>query len=274
MGTTWVFLCLAMMQTEGRLNPDFVSVPDAMFNTFRVVSGQVREYRMMTHQGEVLLWLALFLLPLLFGWLTSDVAKDLLRSASVRLGRAIQRAQARDAYRGLIMFAKTPKRIIDWILRKQKGTKGPLIFLNWNERAEHMVNELRKDGKFADRRIIVVLPDASPLRSSAKIVGVDVVDGDPAARLTMERAGIVGAAAVTIVSSWSPADPHDRRRRLDPDAADTKTMLAILTIRSLCEEMHRTSVLQITAEIRLSRFEQEVKNAAHSEIMELTCLPV
>jgi TRAP-type uncharacterized transport system substrate-binding protein len=270
LGALWFILSVAMMRVEGTLNPDFVG-RKALWNTLPTIVGQRRD-PLMTRQGEVLRWLGLFLFPVIMGWLFSDVIKDLLRRASARLALVIETGRARDMHRPLIALARLPLRFIDWMLRRP-DRNGAVIFLNWNDRAEHMISELRHSAEFADRRVIVVQAEGSQLHPSADL-RVTIVDGDPTARPTMERAEVGAAASVTILSSWPPADPEDRRRKLDPDAADTKTVLAILTIRSLCEELRRSRVLPITAEIQLARTQEAARSAARGGKLDINCLPV
>jgi hypothetical protein len=56
--------------------------------------------------------------------------------------------------------------------------------------------------------------------------------------------------------------------------ADAKTILAILTIRTLCEEAHRTRTLPINAEIRLTRNQDSAQGVGHDATVAVTCLPV
>ena len=90
----------------------------------------------------------------------------------------------------------------------------------------------------------------------------------------MEKAGVLDASAVTIVSAWTPADPWDRRRNVDPEYADAKTLLALLAIRALCEDGNRSRALPVTAEIRLARNQQEARNAVQGGKLMLTCVAV
>jgi hypothetical protein len=78
---------------------------------------------------------------------------------------------------------------------------------------------------------------------------------------------------VTIVSNWVSADAGDRRRHVDPEYADSKTLLAILSIRALCEDRNRSAVLPIRAEIQLARNQQEALNAVQGGPLTLTVLP-
>jgi hypothetical protein len=75
------------------------------------------------------------------------------------------------------------------------------------------------------------------------------------------------------VSNWIPSDLNDRRRHVDPEYADSKTILTILAIRALCEDRNRSSVLPIRAEIQLARNQQEARNAVQGGPLTLTVLP-
>jgi len=273
LGAIWLVLSLAMMQAEGTVNPDFSNPVDSLLHTFRLVSGQPGQSRLMTRQGEVWRWVGLFCFPVVCGWLLSDVIKGLLRRASVRLARVIRRAQARDAHRVLIALAKAPKRLIDWMLRRTVPAGGAIVFLNWDDRAASMLDEMKDEPVFANRPIVIVQSAASERAPDLGIQNVRVLEGDPAARRTLEEAGIADAAAVTIVSKWTPRNRRDRRRSLDPDAADTKTLLAISTIRAICEDRNRTRALPVTAEIVLARNQDAARSAAEGGKVEVTCMP-
>jgi TRAP-type uncharacterized transport system substrate-binding protein len=270
----WILVSLQMMQVEGRLNPAFATFGDSLLNTLGLVT-RLREYPLMTQEGEIWRWLGLFLFPVILGWLFSDVIKDLFRRSAIRLARAIQRGQWHDAYQVLVDLATLPKRLLKATFGKpSRQPKGPLVFLNWNSRAAQMAQALRQDTASVDQPIIVVRAGGSGLTPADDLLNVSIVDGDPAARETMERAGIVNASEITILSAWAPTDPRDRRRRVDPEVADTKTIRAILAIRALCEDRSRSRPLPIKAEIRLTRNEEEARHAADGERVTVTCLAV
>jgi TRAP-type uncharacterized transport system substrate-binding protein len=267
----WILLSLAMKQVEGRLNPEFATLTNSLLNTLGIVT-RLGEHQLMTREGEIWRWLGLFLFPVILGWLFSDVVKELFRVSAAKLARVIERSQARDAYAALVDLAIAPKRLFERIVGNASRQDGPLVFLNWNNRAERIASDFLEDAASAHQRIVVVLPDGSEPTPGTDRCGIRVVTGDPTARETMEKAGIADASAVTIVSAWAPADPHDRRKTLDPDAADTKTILAILAIRVLCEDRNRSRPLPITAEIRLARNREEARHAVQGGKLSLTCL--
>jgi voltage-gated potassium channel Kch len=267
----WVLLSLAMMRAEGRINPSFSTVSEAFASTFGVVT-RFRDIPLMTPEGEIWRWLGLLVFPVILGWLFSDVLKDCFRLAAAKLAKFIQNAQARDAHVLLVAIASRLRRSAEWIAGKPRA-RGALVFLNWNGRAEQIAGELQEDPALADRPIVIVEPGGAPSRLGDRFACATVVVGDPATRAAMERAGILEASAVTIVSNWIPADPGDRRRHVDPEYADSKTLLTILAIRALCEDRNRSTVLPIRAEIQLARNQQEATSAAQGGPLALTVLP-
>jgi len=267
----WVLLSLAMMRAEGRINPSFSTVSESFVSTFGVVT-RFRDIPLMTPEGEIWRWLGLLVFPVILGWLFSDVLKDFFRLAAARLARFIQSAQARDAHVLLVAVARRLRRSAEWIAGKPRP-RGALVFLNWSGRAEQIAGELQEDPALAGRQIVVVQPGGAQSRICDRFAGATVVAGDPTTRAAMEKAGIHEASAVTIVSNWISADPTDRRRRVDPEYADSKTLLTILAIRALCEDRNRSAALPIRAEIQLARNQQEAISAVQGGPLVLTVLP-
>ena len=63
LGAVWFLLSLVMMQVEGRLNPDFLTLSDSLMTTLGVVTGRLRDYQLMTPEAEIWSWLGLFVFP-------------------------------------------------------------------------------------------------------------------------------------------------------------------------------------------------------------------
>ena len=272
----WLLLSLAMMQAEGHLNPKFRTVGASFQHTFEIVA-KLSDDRLMTSEGEIWRWLGLLLFPIILGWLFSDVIKEAFRLSAVKLARLIRCAQVRHAPGAFIAVAKCLQRAILGLIGNQPAMPGSLVFLNWNCRARQLASELQNDDGPPNGQVVVVRPSgSSPQNDDAAgdVRDVRFVDGDPASRAAMEKAGVLDASAVTIVSAWAPADPRDRRRNVDPEYADAKTLLALLAIRALCEDGNRSRTLPITAEIRLARNQQEAKNAVQGGKLTLTCVAV
>ena len=269
----WLLLSLAMMRAEGHLNPKFRTLGASFHHTFQIVA-RMSDDRLMTPEGEIWRWLGLLLFPIILGWLFSDVIKDAFKLSAVKLARLIRCAQVRQAPVAFITIAKCAQRIIKGFIGGQPAMPGSLVFLNWNCRAQQMASELRNGDGWPNGDVVAVRPPGSGLQNAEAAGDVRFVDGDPASRAAMEKAGVLDASAVTIVSAWAPADPRDRRRNVDPEYADAKTLLALLAIRALCEDGNRSRELPITAEIRLARNQQEAKNAVQGGKLTLTCVAV
>jgi len=269
----WLMLSLAMMRAEGHLNPKFRTLGASFRHTFQIVA-RMSDDRLMTPEGEIWRWLGLLLFPIILGWLFSDVIKEAFRLSAVKLAHLIRSAQVRQAPSAFITIARCVQRIIRGFIGGSPASPGSLVFLNWNCRAEQMANAMRNDDRLPSGQVVVVGPSGSGPQNGGAAGDVRFVEGDPASRAAMEKAGVLDASAVTIVSAWAPADPLDRRRRVDPEYADAKTLLALLAIRALCEDGDRSRVLPITAEIRLARNHQEAKNAVQGGKLALTCVPI
>jgi len=269
----WLMLSLAMMRAEGHLNPKFRTLGASFRHTFQIVA-RMSDDRLMTPEGEIWRWLGLLLFPIILGWLFSDVIKEAFRLSAVKLAHLIRSAQVRQAPSAFITIARCVQRIIRGFIGGSPASPGSLVFLNWNWRAEQMANAMRNDDRLPSGQVVVVGPSGSGPQNGGAAGDVRFVEGDPASRAAMEKAGVLDASAVTIVSAWAPADPLDRRRRVDPEYADAKTLLALLAIRALCEDGDRSRVLPITAEIRLARNHQEAKNAVQGGKLALTCVPI
>jgi len=269
----WLMLSLAMMRAEGHLNPKFRTLGASFRHTFQIVA-RMSDDRLMTPEGEIWRWLGLLLFPIILGWLFSDVIKEAFRLSAVKLAHLIRSAQVRQAPSAVITTARCLQRIIRGLIGGSPASPGSLVFLNWNCRAEQIANALRNDDRLPSGPVVVVGPPGSGPQNGGAAGDVRFVEGDPASRAAMEKAGVLDANAVTIVSAWAPSDPLDRRRRVDPEYADAKTLLALLAIRALCEDGDRSRVLPITAEIRLARNHQEAKNAVQGGKLALTCVAV
>jgi TRAP-type uncharacterized transport system substrate-binding protein len=274
LGAISVLTGFALMRTEGRLNPEFSTLSSSIWNTLRFVLGLNRDYQLMTREGEVFLWVGLLLFPMVLGWLTSDVIKASLRDTSASLGQKISYGRPSDAIRFLQKALGLPGILWSWIAGRPTDGDGPIVFVNWNEHSEEMANEIRENSELSGREIVVLQSSHSQARPSKKLRGVNVLNGDPLCRQDIRNAGISQAAFVAIFSSWPPGEPKDRRQSLDPDTADTKTIRAILTIGSLCDELNRQDVLPVKAQIHLSRNRNEASSATTTGRLEVTCLEV
>jgi TRAP-type uncharacterized transport system substrate-binding protein len=106
----WCGFAFKLKEAEGRFNPNFETTATSMRTMLLYIVGSFRDRRPVTRQGENLIAWALFVIPLVFGWLTSDIIREGVRKLSHWLAGAISRAGARSAAGWLSSVARTLKR--------------------------------------------------------------------------------------------------------------------------------------------------------------------
>jgi len=89
MASLWFAFSWGMVLAEGQFNPDFESVFTSMRKMLGYVSGWSGGKETITPQGRTLLYLAVFAVPLVFGWLTSDVIHRGVEKAASWLSEAV-----------------------------------------------------------------------------------------------------------------------------------------------------------------------------------------
>jgi len=133
-----------------------------------------------------------------------------------------------------------------WIVRDH--TK-PIVIINWDSRVLERISRLRQSDHTPERPAVIVSSAVPAPALSNGSRNIRVVEGEGTVEECLEMARVQKARSVTIFSSWRPADPRDRRKHLDADGADTKTILAILQIRHLSRHRSNGRGVPITAEI-------------------------
>jgi TRAP-type uncharacterized transport system substrate-binding protein len=106
----WGGFAFKLKEAEGRFNPNFETTATSMRTMLSYVVGSFRDRKPVTRQGENLIAWALFVIPLVFGWLTSDIIKEGVRKLSHWLAGAIARIGARTASGLLLSIARWLKR--------------------------------------------------------------------------------------------------------------------------------------------------------------------
>jgi len=106
----WGGFAFKLKEAEGRFNPNFSTTATSMRTMFFYVIGSFRDRKPVTRQGENLVAWALFVIPLVFGWLTSDIIKEAVRKLSHWLAAVISRMGARTAAGWLLSIAHARKR--------------------------------------------------------------------------------------------------------------------------------------------------------------------
>jgi uncharacterized protein len=155
----------------------------------------------------------------------------------------------------------------------QKDITGHIVIVNWDGRGREIVRQLRKAPGSAERAVVVLTPARVDFSDDDCLGDVIGVVGDSTQGQCLEKARIAFAHSVTILSAWEPSDQHDRRRFVDRDVADTKTIQTLRAIRDLCAGQELPPRLAATAEIRSSSNRREAEHAAGDIIqLEVVCV--
>lgn len=136
--------------------------------------------------------------------------------------------------------------------RRRIRTRSRQIVLNWQGRDEERLKALiRGDAK--ESSVLIVAPRKPIDPPTTQGLAIEFLEGDPRSREVLEKAHVRAAESVTILASWLPDDPNDRRRNLDSDVADSFTIMTILAIRTLCQLERSSRWVPITAELLSSQ---------------------
>jgi len=114
--------------------------------------------------------------------------------------------------------------------------------------------------------LLVVTPIPPSEAPGCGGASIEFLAGDPRSRETLEQAQIASAKSVTILASWLPSEIADRRKRIDPDVADSFTIMAILEVRALCQGDDIYSWVPITAELRSPKNTEAAMHAGRANI--------
>jgi TRAP transporter TAXI family solute receptor len=166
-------------------------------------------------------------------------------------------------------------RLANWMqgrLGMPKELNGHIVIINWDVRTSEMIRQLLSFAHGVTRPIVLVSQFDVMFPSGREFESVICIMGDPTGKPCLEKARVQHAHSVTILSAWQPADPTDRRRKLDADTADSKTIMTILKIRSLCAELSVPTDVPISAEIRTIKNRAEAEEAGRGGEVEIVCL--
>ena len=94
----WLAFSFGMVTVEGQFNPDFQTVFTSMRKMLAYISGWSGGKDTVTPQGRTILYFAVFAVPLVFGWLTSDVIHDGLKKAANGLSNLLKESPEKKFY--------------------------------------------------------------------------------------------------------------------------------------------------------------------------------
>lgn len=235
---------------ERRVNENFNSFWKSALSVIVYVARGFQTRAPLTRGGEVVAALVILFGAALIAWLTAELATHFVKDELLKVFN-------------MVMGRK-------WM---PKDLKDHIVIVNWDPRASEIVKQLHGPD-FAKKRPIVVISETELKLSSeqAEFPKVFPVTGDPTTKESLLKARVHHAHSVTILSTWPCTDPADRRRMFEGGGADSKTVICILAIRTLCQEQSPPANVPITAEIRSSKSADAVRNAGRGADIEIICV--
>ncbi len=250
----WIIGSLGLYVSEGDVNEHFDSYLKSAWSMLVYVAGGFQARVPITRSGEVVAVLATALGVAIIAWVAGEFATRIVKGIIGTIETKVGTIAA--TLDDLALFLKGEK--------KMRDLKGHIVIVNWDNRAEKMVSQLHTGT--AEERPILVISETGVKFPEDPVFdrGVDEIVGDPTTKRTLARASVQHAHSITILSSWTPGDPFERRK-LEPELADAKTITTILAARAL------TAEVPITAEIKSPKNVESARTAGGNRNIEIVC---
>jgi hypothetical protein len=252
-GLLFVWLCLSfgLFYYEHNVNENFADIRGSMWSVLVYISGGFQTRAPITSGGEKVAVVGVIVGVAFVAWLIADLTGKFVHSKlklveqllqHLLLGRSMVPASMRDHF----------------------------VIINWDYRTQRMIQQLHSPDH--SHRVPIVVVTGKPMRfpDTPEFEGCFNVSGDMSGVEVLERAGARVAHSVTILSSWIDPDAEHEGKLLGAEAADMKTVLAILAVRNLSGRDVATRV-PITAEMKALRNVEGAKNAGRGGPTEVVC---
>jgi TRAP transporter TAXI family solute receptor len=219
----WLLAAAGLWFFEHRYNPYFETYGKSCWSMLSYVAGRFEGRMPMTPQGEFLSVVSVIFGVGLVAWFTAELSGRLVKGELGVFSRILER-------RNSMLHLLSDHTVI----------------FNWDSRVPQIIKQIRqKHAKPGCPPSVLVTPTEVHLPDEIAEFVIPLVGNSLDVEL-LEKARIAHAQSVVILSNWKSADANERRR-LDADAADSKTMMTIMAIRNL----HGANThVRIVAEIR------------------------
>jgi len=228
LASVWVVSSAGLYYYEHNFNENFSTYAKSLWSMLVYISGGFQSRSPLTSNGQVVSVFAIIIGVGVACWFTAELA-----------GR----------------FVRSKIEIIERLLRKNMlphDLKDHIVVINWDYRVHAMVRQLHDSETSLKRRIVLLSAEAKVAANTVDHDHFYTLESDPTDSEVLKKARVQFAHSVTIVSSWCNTEPSDRRKLLDPDTCDAKTIMCVLAIRALCAEFKMKQV-PITAEIKSAK---------------------
>ena len=231
---------LGMYYFERHVNEHFSTLFGSAWSIVVYISGGFQSRAPLTRGGETVATLIVVLGVALAGWVTAELAAHLLKR---EIGKVLQYITGRRLMPGSI--------------------QDHIIIFNWDHRAAAIIRQLHGED-FAVRLPIVVMSGTKfELPSDPEFERVIPHIGEINEAL-LRRACVNKARSITILSTWNFTDHDGMRMHMEPDVADSRTVMLMLLVRGL-------SAAPITAEIIASKNVPAARFAGQGGPLEVVC---
>jgi TRAP transporter TAXI family solute receptor len=216
---------------EQHVNENFATVPKAIWSVLVYLSGGFQSRAPLTRAGEAVAVSIIVIGVGVFAWFIAHFASRLITS---RLTAVIK-----DIFSGRHSV--------------HSDMKDHIIIVNWDERVENMIRQIRNPDVLDKRAIVVICQKENcKFPDDPEFDQCYMVIGDARERQILKKACAMAAHSVTITSAWHGGSPSEHSPSLASDAADSKTILTIVALRGMAADLKddpKATKLHITAEI-------------------------
>ena len=205
----WLSAAAGLWFFEHRYNPYFETYGKSCWSMLSYVAGRFEGRMPMTPQGEFLSVVSVIFGVGLVAWFTAELSGRLVKGELGVFSRILER-------RNSMLHLLSDHTVI----------------FNWDARVPQIIKQVR-------RRYAKTVCPPSVLVTATEVHLPDEISefvipliGNSLDVELLKKARVSHAQSVVILSNWRSADANERRR-LDADAADSKTMMTIMAIRNL-----------------------------------------
>lgn len=218
----WLLAAAGLWFFEHPYNPYFETYAKSCWSMLSYVAGRSEGRLPMTPQGEFLSMISFIFGAGLVAWFTAELSSRLVKGELGVVSRLLERRNS-----------------------MLQQLRDHMVIFNWDERVPLIIRQMHHSSP----PCVLVTPIPLQIPEDLSDAVIPIV-GNAVDTEVLNKSRILECKSTVILSSWRTSDPNERRR-LDADAADTKTIMTVMAIHHLQEKNGRQ--VRITAEIREER---------------------
>lgn len=245
----WLMTAGGLYHFEHYVNDNFSTPLASIWSVLVYVSGGFQARAPLTGAGEKIAVLGIVTGLGGVAWFVALLAEDLVSSALKTIEEFHRRRRS-----------------------VSSEEKDHIVIVNWNERAERMIDQIHGPD-FAEPPAILVIANRTMAFPDRKAFErCKVLTGDPVQTRVLREARVPHARSVTIVAASKNDLLDEGDHGAPPDTVDAKTIMTILAIRMLCEGDAEGRQVPLTAEILSSANVDAARSAGRGGQTEIVCV--